>query len=110
MTQSMKQAPRPRRVALFSGRLAALALGAAALGATVLGTSGAQARITRIEVKRVEQPTFEGRSFGTVGAYEKLVGRALARSIRTTRATPSSSTSPMRRRMRAAWSSTTWTS
>ena len=42
----------------------------------VLGTSGAQARITRIEVKRVEQPTFEGRSFGTVGAYEKLVGRA----------------------------------
>jgi hypothetical protein len=71
MTQSMKQAPRPRRNALLAGRLAALALGAA-----VLGTSGAQARITRIEVKRVEQPTFEGRSFGTVGAYEKLVGRA----------------------------------
>ena len=29
-----------------------------------------------IEIKRVEQPTFQGRSFGAVGAYEKLVGRA----------------------------------
>jgi hypothetical protein len=38
--------------------------------------SAANARITRIEIKRVEQPTFEGRAFGTVGAYEKLYGRA----------------------------------
>src|SRR5260370_8899670 len=36
----------------------------------------AEARITRIEVTRIESPTFEGRSFGTVGPYEKLVGRA----------------------------------
>jgi hypothetical protein len=33
-------------------------------------------QITRIELDRVESPTFEGRSFGAVGAYEKLVGRA----------------------------------
>jgi hypothetical protein len=70
MTQSIKQARRPRRT-LLACRLTTLALGAA-----VLGSTGAQARITRIEVKRVEQPTFEGRSFGTVGTYEKLVGRA----------------------------------
>jgi hypothetical protein len=43
-----------------------------ALGAPVL----AQARITRIEITRIESPTFDGASFGTVGKYEKLVGRA----------------------------------
>jgi hypothetical protein len=36
----------------------------------------AEAGITRIEITRVESPTFEGTSFGTVGQYEKLVGRA----------------------------------
>jgi hypothetical protein len=35
----------------------------------------AQARITKIEIMRSESPTFEGRSFGDVGQYEKLVGR-----------------------------------
>jgi hypothetical protein len=44
----------------------------ATLGAPVL----AQARITRIEITRIDSPTFEGASFGTVGQYEKLVGRA----------------------------------
>lgn len=44
---------------------------------TLLAAAGtAEARITRIDIKRVESPTFEGRSFGTVGPYEKLVGRA----------------------------------
>lgn len=43
-----------------------------ALGAPVL----AQAGITRIEITRVESPTFDGASFGSVGMYEKLVGRA----------------------------------
>ena len=44
--------------------------------AIVLGVAlPAQARITRIEITRVE-PTFEGTSFGSVGKYEKLVGRA----------------------------------
>jgi Alpha/beta hydrolase domain len=80
--QRMKQAPRPRRTAtsvlalsVLARRSAGLAVGAAAVVA-VLGASAAQARITRIEVKRVEQPTFQGRSFGAVGAYEKVVGRA----------------------------------
>lgn len=36
----------------------------------------AEARITRIEITRVESPTFEGRSFGDVGQYDKLVGVA----------------------------------
>src|SRR5262245_29346088 len=35
----------------------------------------AQARITKTKITRVESPTFEGRSFGSVGQYEKLVGR-----------------------------------
>src|SRR5580704_19402302 len=35
----------------------------------------AQARITKITVTRTESPTFEGRSFGNVGQYEKLAGR-----------------------------------
>src|SRR5215207_8266835 len=38
--------------------------------------AGAASRITRIVVERVEAPAFEGRSFGEVGQYEKLVGRA----------------------------------
>ena len=33
-------------------------------------------RITRLVVDRVESPAFEGRAFGDVGPYEKLVGRA----------------------------------
>jgi Alpha/beta hydrolase domain len=35
----------------------------------------ADARITRIEIVRVESSTFEGRSFGDAGQYEKLLGR-----------------------------------
>ena len=35
-----------------------------------------EAQITRIEFTRVESPTFEGRVFGDVGQYEKLVGVA----------------------------------
>lgn len=44
--------------------------------ATVLWPVVADARITRIEITRVESPTFGGTSFGAVGPYEKLVGRA----------------------------------
>src|SRR5258705_3333617 len=50
----------------------ALALG---LAAVVLAPA-VQARITRIVFDRVESPTFGGASFGNVGQYEKLVGRA----------------------------------
>jgi hypothetical protein len=45
---------------------------AVVLGAPIL----AEARITRIAITRVESPTFGGASFGDVGQYEKLVGRA----------------------------------
>lgn len=36
----------------------------------------AEARITKIEITSVESPTFGGRTFGAVGAYEKLRGKA----------------------------------
>ena len=34
-----------------------------------------EARVTSVDVEVVESPTFEGRSFGDVGPYEKLRGR-----------------------------------
>jgi hypothetical protein len=42
----------------------------------VLNVTVANAHITRIEITSTESPTFEGRSFGDVGPYEKLRGRA----------------------------------
>jgi Alpha/beta hydrolase domain len=47
-------------------------------GAVLAGTTALQpadARITRIEITRIE-PAFGGASFGAVGAYERLLGRA----------------------------------
>ncbi|WP_338875716.1 alpha/beta hydrolase domain-containing protein [Spirosoma sp. SC4-14] len=38
--------------------------------------SPAYARIVRIEITHRQSPTFEGRTFGRVGVYEKLRGRA----------------------------------
>jgi Alpha/beta hydrolase domain len=46
------------------------------VAAVLLAPVSTEARITRIEFTRVEQPTFEGTFFGDVGAFEKLVGRA----------------------------------
>lgn len=43
---------------------------------TFCGVPVAQARIVRIEITSKESPTFDDRSFGAVGAYEKLRGRA----------------------------------
>ena len=44
--------------------------------AALLGVpSLADARVIRIEISRVESPTFDGVSFGETGPYEKLVGR-----------------------------------
>jgi len=40
-----------------------------------LGAATAQARITRIEITKTE-PAFAGQTFGTVGAYERLTGKA----------------------------------
>ena len=58
------------------------AIAVSALGTTGLAlclaalASNAEARVVKLEVKKVESPTFEGRSFGAVGQYEKIVGRA----------------------------------
>ena len=46
-----------------------------ALTAVLAVPSPIEARVVRIEIERVESPTFDGRSFGDVGPYEKLVGR-----------------------------------
>ena len=43
---------------------------------TMLSVGITEARIIRIEITSVESPTFEGRTFGTVGPYERLRGRA----------------------------------
>lgn len=51
-------------------------LGAALAIAVLTLPAVAHARITRIEIARIESPAFGGASFGEVGQYEKLVGRA----------------------------------
>jgi hypothetical protein len=48
----------------------------AALALALVSAAPAHARITRIEITRVESPAFGGASFGNVGTYDKLVGRA----------------------------------
>jgi len=42
--------------------------------ASAVAASGAQARVTKIEILKTE-PAFSGATFGVVGAYEHLVGR-----------------------------------
>jgi hypothetical protein len=58
----------------------ALTLGiclAIALGIVVCAAPGtAQARIIRLEIARGESPAFGGASFGGIGTYERLIGRA----------------------------------
>jgi hypothetical protein len=47
------------------------------LVAGILGfVSPCAAKIVKFEIVRVESPAFEGRSFGTVGTYDRIVGRA----------------------------------
>jgi hypothetical protein len=41
---------------------------------TIATTTSAQARVTRLEILRTE-PFAGGEAFGTVGAYEKVIGR-----------------------------------
>ena len=63
------------------------------------------ARVVRIEIERVESPTFEGQSFGDVGPYEKLVGRFFG-EVDPDRRTRSSPTSSWLRETPVAWWST----
>ena len=55
---------------------ASLVLTACLLLSETFAPPAAEARITHIEISRVESPTFEGRTFGTVGQYEKISGQA----------------------------------
>ena len=58
------------RAAMKAGQFIAVSLCA------VAAATSAQARITRISITKVESPAFDGRAFGGIGQYEKLVGRA----------------------------------
>jgi len=50
---------------------------AAALAVFLCAAAGAaDARLTRIDITRIESPAFGGASFGTAGTYDRLVGRA----------------------------------
>ena len=53
-----------------------LSAGSFAVLSAALAIAPAQARIVKIQITRMEMPTFEGTSFGKTGQYEKLVGRA----------------------------------
>src|SRR5882757_3359020 len=52
-------------------------LGAIIVAAGFMGVVGpAVAKVTKFEIVRVESPAFEGRSFGAVGTYDRIVARA----------------------------------
>lgn len=46
------------------------------VSALVLSTCVTHARVVEFEVTSRQVPTFDSRSFGSVGAYEKIIGRA----------------------------------
>src|SRR5689334_7421133 len=45
-------------------------------GASLIAASGAHAQVTRIIIDSVVSPAFAGASYGTVGQYETIAGRA----------------------------------
>jgi hypothetical protein len=49
---------------------------ALALLACLFGITPAAARVVKFEVLRVDSPAFEGRSFGPVGTYDRIIARA----------------------------------
>src|SRR5579871_6435944 len=59
---------------MLSYRTNVLTLTALAL---IAGASAAQARITQVVIKTVESPTFGGKTFGAVGAYERISGQVI---------------------------------
>jgi hypothetical protein len=46
------------------------------IAATVIFTSPCVAKIVKFEILKVESPAFEGRTFGAVGTYDRIVARA----------------------------------
>jgi hypothetical protein len=52
-------------------------LSAIIIAAGVIGLSNpSAAKVIKFEIVRVESPAFEGRSFGAVGTYDRIVARA----------------------------------
>jgi hypothetical protein len=47
-----------------------------AIAATIAFSVAAEARVTRIVIEQKQSPAYEGRSFGAVGQYEILAGKA----------------------------------
>src|SRR5882762_2045838 len=62
---------RDRRLLL--GTVSLLALSVAGV---LIAAPDAHARVTRIQIMSKESPTFGGYAFKSVGAYEKIVGKA----------------------------------
>jgi hypothetical protein len=46
------------------------------IAATVIFSSPSAAKIVKFEILKVESPAFEGRTFGAVGTYDRVVARA----------------------------------
>ncbi len=65
-TLQSKHAPANQHLLLFSALAVALAP----------DRSVAEARLTKIQITSRESPTFAGRTFGSVGQYEKIIGKA----------------------------------
>lgn len=57
-------------------RTHAVIVGALTAAVALLAMPAAEGRITKIDITSAESPTFGGTAFGTVGAYEKLRGKA----------------------------------
>jgi hypothetical protein len=45
------------------------------IGIALLGAAPALARVTQVTITATESPTYGGKSFGAVGAYERITGR-----------------------------------
>jgi hypothetical protein len=52
-------------------------LSAIILIAVIIGlTRPSTAKVVKFEIVRLESPAFEGRSFGAVGTYDRIIARA----------------------------------
>jgi hypothetical protein len=46
------------------------------IAATIISASPSAAKVVKFEILKVESPAFEGRAFGAVGTYDRIVARA----------------------------------
>ena len=68
-TRRSRQDARVRQTAMFSC--------VAVAGAVFAAAPPAQARVTQIVITKTELPAYDGKSFGTVGQYERISGRII---------------------------------